>query len=398
MRILVLTNRVPFPLTDGGALGMDVFLKGFPETGCRTRLLAMNTTRHPVDPAGLPEAWPGLEKIRTVAVDNAIRPLALLHNWLLGKEPYHVARFRSKAFAQALSEELADFRPDVVHIESPFLAGYLPQMRRELPGAITAFRMNNVEAQIWERLAGEERHPLKRRYLQNLSRRMADYEKKIWPLFDVLLPVTDADAAVAAQYVPKNRIRVVPFCIDLDQYPVQPWTSQKAAYHLAAMDWMPNVEAVEWFEKEIWPLVLPKSPSLEVYLAGRHMPEKLLEKASGRLHITGVVPDASAFTLGKNILIVPLKSGGGIRVKILEAMAAGKLVVSTRVGMQGIPVTEGVHALLADTPEAFANALIQAAENSGNSAEIARAGAAFVRAQFNRKDILQALVNWLRTQ
>ncbi len=396
MRILVLTNRVPFPLTDGGALGMDVFLKGFPEAGCPTRLLAMNTTRHPVAAEKLPPVWPRLEKIRTVAVDNAIRPGPLLRNWISGKNPYHVERFWSAAFAAALVEELADFRPDVVHIESPFLASYLPLIRKHLPTAKTAFRMNNVEAEIWQRLAGEERNPLKRRYLASLSRRMAAYEKQVWPLFDVLLPVTAEDAAVAAQYVPENRLRVVPFCIDLAKYPSQPWPQKPAAYHLAAMDWRPNVEAAEWFIDKIWPLISGKSPRLEVFFAGRHMPAKLLEKASGSLHILGEIPDAAAFAADKNILIVPLKSGGGIRVKILEAMASGKLVVSTRVGMQGIPVTDGVHALLADTPEDFAAVLINAAENSGKSAAIAQAGAAFVRGKFDRKEIMEALVAWLR--
>ncbi len=396
MRILVLTNRVPFPLTDGGALGMDVFLKGFPEAGCQTRLLAMNTTRHYVDAQKLPSVWPGLQKIRTVAVDNAIRPLSLLRNWIWGTDPYHVARFRSAAFAAALVEELADFRPDVVHLESPFLASYLPLIRQQLPSAKTAFRMNNVEAEIWQRLAAEEANPVKRRYLQSLSRRMAAYEAQVWPLFDVLLPVTAEDAAVAARYVSPNRIRVVPFCIDLEQYPQQPWPPRPAAYHLAAMDWLPNREAAEWFITGIWPLVSAKAPLLEVFFAGRHMPAGLLEKASGRLHVEGEIPDAAAFTADKNILMVPLRSGGGIRVKILEAMASGKLVVSTRVGMQGIPVADGIHALLADTPEAFAGALAGAAENSGNAAQIAAAGSAFVRERFSRKGILEGLVAWLR--
>lgn len=395
MRILVLTNRVPFPLTDGGALGMDVFLKGFPEAGCQTRLLSMNTTRHLVATEGLPQVWPGLEKIRTVSVDNAIRPLPLLRNWLLGKNPYHVERFQSSAFAAALVAELTDFQPDVVHIESPFLASYLPLIRKHLPTAITAFRMNNVEAEIWQRLAGEEKNPVKKRYLQSLSKRMAAYEKKVWPLFDVLLPVTGEDAAAAAQYVSPNRIRVVPFCIDLENYPPQPWGGKPAAYHLAAMDWLPNVEAAEWFIDAIWPQISGKLPYLEAHFAGRHMPGKLLEKAAGNLHISGEIPDAAAFTADKNILLVPLKSGGGIRVKILEAMASGKLVISTRVGMQGIGVEDGVHARLADTPEAFTEALVWAVENPLKAAEMAAAGSAFVRAQFDRKEMMRGLVDWL---
>jgi glycosyltransferase involved in cell wall biosynthesis len=396
LRVLILTNRVPYPLNDGGALGMDVFLKGYPEAGCTTRLLAMNTTRHFVDTAKLPAVWPGLEKIRTVPVNNDIRPGGLIRNWLLSREPYHVTRFESDAFSEALQQELHHFQPEVVHIESPFLASYLPIIRNITPTAQTVFRMNNVEAEIWERLAHETAHPVKRYYLKTLSRRMAAYEHKIWPLFDRLLPVTAADAAVAARVVPEARIQVVPFCIDLAAYPVQPWPSAPAGYHLAAMDWLPNVEAVRWFAETVAPLVTQSAPEIPLTFAGRHMPESLKMLASGTLQITGEVADAQTFTADKPILLVPLRSGGGIRVKILEAMASGKLIISTTVGMQGIPVVPGVQALIADTPEAFAQALAKTAAEPAWAQAIAREGRTFVETHFDRSRILAGLVEALQ--
>ncbi len=395
LRVLILTNRVPYPLNDGGALGMDVFLRGYPEAGCTARLLAMNTSRHFVEPAKLPAVWPGLDAIRTVPVNNDIRPVALARNWLLSRKPYHVTRFESDAFAEALQQELQAFQPDVIHIESPFLASYLPIIRKTTPAAKTVFRMNNVEAEIWDRLAQETAHPVKRRYLKNLSRRMATYEHKIWPLFDWLLPVTAADAAVAARVVPEQRIRVVPFCIQLSAYPVQPWPPALAGYHLAAMDWLPNVEAVRWFAEQVAPLVTQEAPEIPLTFAGRHMPESLKALASGTMQITGEVADAQVFTADKPILLVPLHSGGGIRVKILEALASGKLIISTTVGMQGIPVIPGVQALIADTPEAFARALAKAAADPVWAQAIAQAGRSFVEAHFDRSRILAGLVETL---
>ena len=395
LRVLILTNRVPHPLNDGGALSMDVFLKGFPEAGCTTRLLAMNTARHRIEEALLPKIYPQLEQVVAVPVDNRIKPLPLLWNWLFGKEPYHVSRFKSDAFARVLIAQLKDFQPQVVHIESPFLASYLPLIRQHAPAARAVLRMNNVEAEIWARLAQVEAHPLKKQYLNSLSKRMAAYERKIWPLFDAMLPITESDAHTVAKFVPADRIRMVPFLIDTSALQSYPLPQPFKAYHLAAMDWLPNEEAVRWAISEVWPLLKKGVPDLELWVAGRHMPFSIAQLAGGNLHVEGEVPDAAFFLRDKAILAVPLRAGSGIRVKILEAMAAGKVVVSTRVGMQGIEVANGVEALLADTPVDFAAAVISLYQNPGKAQQIADAGRNFVTQNFDRRRALTGLVHWL---
>jgi glycosyltransferase involved in cell wall biosynthesis len=396
LRVLILTNRVPYPLNDGGALSMDVFLKGFPEAGCTTRLLAMNTARHRVDEALLPKLYPQLEQVVTVPVDNRVKPLPLFWNWLFGREPYHVSRFRSDAFAQALTAQLRAFKPQVVHVESPFLASYLPLIRQYAPAARTVLRMNNVEAEIWARLAQVARPLVKRYYLKSLAQRMAAYERKIWPLFDALLPITASDAQAVAGFMPADQIRMVPFLIDTTGVESAPLPQPFKAYHLAAMDWLPNVEAVRWAIEEVWPHLQAGTPGLELWFGGRHMPAHLVQLAGGNLHVEGEVPDAAAFLRDKAILVVPLRAGSGIRVKILEAMAAGKVVVSTRVGMQGIEVTNGVEAVLADTPADFAAAVTTLYQNPERAQQIADAGRAFVTQNFDRRRAMAGLVEWLK--
>ncbi len=395
LRVLILTNRVPYPLNDGGALSMDVFLKGFPEAGCTTRLLAMNTARHQVEEALLPKLYPQLEQVVAVPVDNRVKPLLLLWNWLFGKEPYHVSRFKSPAFAQALIAQLQEFKPQVVHVESPFLASYLPLIRQYAPAAQTVLRMNNVEAEIWARLAAVERQPVKKQYLKSLSLRMAAYEQKIWPLFDALLPITKSDAQSVARFVPADRIRMVPFLIDTGTMEASLLPRPFKAYHLAAMDWLPNEEAVRWAIEKVWPLLQKGAPDLELWFGGRHMPADLQQLAGGNLHVEGEVADAAVFLRDKAILAVPLRAGSGIRVKILEAMAAGKVVVSTRVGMQGIEVTNGVEALLADTPADFAEAVVSLYQNPEKAQQTADAGRAFVTQNFDRRRAMAGLVDWL---
>ena len=396
LRVLILTNRVPHPLNDGGALSMDVFLKGFPEAGCTTRLLAMNTARHRMEEALLPKIYPQLEQVVAVPVDNRVKPLPLLWNWFFGKEPYHVSRFQNDAFEQALIAQLNDFKPQVVHVESPFLASYLPLIRQYAPAARAVLRMNNVEAEIWARLAQVERQPVKKHYLKSLSKRMAAYEQKIWPLFDALLPITQSDAQAVAKFVPAEKIRMVPFLIDTSKVESHLLPRPFKAYHLAAMDWLPNEEALRWAIEKVWPLLRTGAPGLEFWAAGRHMPADLQQLAGGNLHVEGEVADAAEFLRDKAILAVPLRAGSGIRVKILEAMAAGKVVVSTRIGMQGIEVTNGVEALLADTPADFAAAVISLYQNPGKAQELADTGRDFVIKNFDRRRAVAGLVDWLR--
>jgi glycosyltransferase involved in cell wall biosynthesis len=147
---------------------------------------------------------------------------------------------------------------------------------------------------------------------------------------------------------------------------------QWVGYHIGAMDWLPNKEAIDWFISDIWPLVKQSLPDFLFYFAGRNMPQSYSTVNEDGIHCKGEVPNADAFIADKKILIVPLRSGGGVRVKILEAMAAGKIVVSTGTGMQGIDAVAGEHYLLADTPEVFAQQLKWALENKAAAEQIAR--------------------------
>ncbi len=375
---------------------MDLFLKGYPEAGCTTELLAMNTARHPVDPAILPGIYPQLARVTAVPVDNRVRPLPLLRNWAFSRRPSHAERFRSGAFAAALQETLRRFRPDVVHVESPFLAEYLPLIRSVRPEARTVLRMNNVEAQIWQRLAGGTAPGPRKWYLQSLARRIAAYERTAWPLFDAILPVTREDAGALGPYVAPDGIRVVPFCIDTAAIRPKPLVLRPDAYHLAAMDWLPNVEAVDWFVGAVWPRLQAVVPELHVHLAGRHMPQRLIDQSAGNLHISGAVDDAEAFAGDKPFLIVPLRSGGGIRVKILEAMAAGKAVISTSVGLQGIEASPGVDCSVADSPEGFALAFEYFLRSPGCVEKMIRNARRLVETTYDRRTAMAGLVAWLQ--
>lgn len=391
--ILIVTNRAPWPLRDGGAMAMHQIILGYKRQGWAVHLLTMNTRRHWVEEVELRAAYASLDSITIVAFDNRLRPVRLVQNLLLSRQPEHAERFYNAAFEKAVVDTVQRVRPDVVQMESPFLTGYLPGIRANSRAAFV-LRMHNVEHQIWHRAAREAKGA-KRLYLHSLARRMRRYEQWAWSLYELLLPITPDDAKAVRDAGCSTPQHLIPFGIETNAVSgriVQRYfNAPLKLYHLGAMDWIPNREGVAWFIRDVWPQIHAVQPSAEFHFGGR-----LLEKAFAAPLPTGVfnhgvVDDAASFALGMDILVVPLHAGGGIRIKILEAMAAGKIVVSTGVGIQGIAGKDGVHFLRADTPADFAEAIRKIATDPELALRIADAGQTLVRNDYDAQQLATRL-------
>jgi glycosyltransferase involved in cell wall biosynthesis len=202
-------------------------------------------------------------------------------------------------------------------------------------------------------MAMSERNCCKRWYIKHLALTLRAYEREHVNDFDGVVSITDNDADYFRSEGCRKPIVTIPFAItpvSVDGVAEQPGT----LFHLGSMDWLPNQEGVRWFLDRVWPLIHSQMPSLTLNLAGRRMSDQLLNLQLEGVHIVGEVPDAATFIASKQINVVPLLSGSGIRVKIIEAMSQGKAVVTTTVGAQGIGAVDGRHLLIADTPERFA--------------------------------------------
>lgn len=392
-RILILTNRVPYPLNDGGNLAMRAMVDGYHKAGWEVYLLSMNTSRHYVESDKLANIYRHIHAFDTVDINNDVTPFAIVRNFVFSTQPSHAERFYSNRFADKLTQVIRDFQPDVIQVESVFLATYLPQIKRQTH-ALTVLRLHNIEYQVWKRLAEESKGVLKKAYLGNLSRRIELFEKKAWQLVDLLLPITETDAEVVIEAGVHTPAYVAPFGINIENIPPASSSNKLYAYHIGAMDWLPNEEGIKWFLQEVWPLVHKQQPAAEFFFAGRNMPAYFRQMNTEGVHCIGEVPDASAFISDKSILVVPIRSGGGIRVKILEAMAAGKIVISTDVGIQGIEARNGVHYLAANTPDEFAAAFnVIAKEETKDISENARK---LVWSQYNEAVIMKGLLDRLK--
>jgi len=375
----------------GGNLAMNAMIDGYHNAGKQVYVLAMHTTRHPVSIAQLDNLYKHAHGFSTVDIDNRVRLLPALKNFLFSKQPNHAERFYHFAFMNKLSDVIAIFRPDVIQIESIFLSTYIPYIRQR-SDAILVLRVHNIEYQVWQSLAKGAKNSLKRYYLTNLSERMERFEAKAWQDYDLLLPITSIDEKVIHSEGADTPCVVAPYGFEVKN--ISPSPDEKwEAYHIGAMDWLPNAEAMNWFLNDVWPGIHAAFPSFRFSFAGRYMPDKYKNANIAGVFCAGEVADADAFIAEKKILIVPLKSGGGIRIKILEAMAAGKVVISTDMGMQGIEATPGMHYLAANKPEDFVEAIKWCLENKYKAELISENAIALIRDKYEQRSIMKRVID-----
>lgn len=396
MRILQLCHKFPWPLKDGAAIASTYLAKAFAESGSEVTLLSMNTSKHWFDTGELPRNFNHYADIHTVFVDNHIRPVPALLN-LFSRRSYHVERFENAGFAEKLEYILRKQTFDVIQLESLYLTPYLPVIRKHSP-ALVALRAHNVEHEIWERVA-ENSGLLKKWYLRKITPRLRQYETEHLNDYDLVVGISERDVAQFRMLGLKKNATVTPIGLDCRDYRADysGFSRPLSLSFIGSLDWMPNQEGLRWFLDEVWtPLLAPAFPDLTFHIAGRTAPAWLRELRLERVVFHGEVPSSPEFLNRHSIMVVPLLSGGGMRAKILEGMAVGKVVLSTTVGMEGIDARHREECLLADTPEAFVEALRWCYAQGDNLVELGRAAQEFCHRRYDNLETGRNLLNTYR--
>jgi sugar transferase (PEP-CTERM/EpsH1 system associated) len=293
--------------------------------------------------------------------------------------PYAVAKYRSRAFRRRLHELLSEQRFDLIVCDFLFPSVNLP---RRLPCPAVIFT-HNVESEIWRRHAETKTGPLGRLLYGTQYRRMLRYEARTLGRFEGVLAVSDADrdtfARLYGDRVPRP-VHVVATGVDTGYFApdASPAESRNLVF-TGSMDWLPNEDSMTFFCREVLPLIRADESGVSLSIVGR-APTPTVEKLAGDhgVTVTGRVDDVRPYMRDAAVYIVPLRIGGGTRLKIFEAMAMGKAVVSTTVGAEGLPVTPGKHVLLADDPRTFARAVVRLLRDVGRRREIEAAARALV--------------------
>lgn len=352
MRILQLCHKPPNPPKDGGCIAMNNITFGLIKAGHEVKVLSVHTHKHPFEPEKTNSEYLESTQIETVFVDTRINLVDAFSN-LVTQDSYNVSRFFSVDFDILLTRILKSEVFDVVLLESLFMTPYIGTIRRHSKARIV-LRSHNLEYIIWERVAKGSRNPAKRSYLKLLARQLKKYELQIFKEVDGIVAISSTDEKKYHQLGYRGPITTVPFGIDTEKLTYESDVHpQISLFHLGSMDWTPNLEGVNWFLDEVWPLLHKQLPDIKLYLAGRQMPDEIAERNLPNVEVVGEVDDAYRFMRLHGIMIVPLLSAGGIRVKIIEGMALGKVVVSTTIGAEGIDYQKGKHLCIANTPKEF---------------------------------------------
>ncbi|MCA1816664.1 MAG: glycosyltransferase family 4 protein [Acidobacteria bacterium] len=326
------------------------------------------------------ERLPGAEAIHTAAPASTFAQALDYLRRLPARAPYAVAKFTSPRVARRVGELLDAQSFDAAVCD--FLSASL-NFPRELRTP-TALFQHNVESALWRRQARHEPHPLRRAAFEIEAAKMSAYERAAVARFHHVVAVSEHDRALMSEMTDPSRITVVPTGVDLAQYRATDAgeaargdaEQQPLVLFLGSMDWEANVDGVEWFVREVWAQISSAIPGARFRVVGRDPAPRVRRLASASVEITGTVPSVVEHLREATVFVVPLRVGGGTRLKIFEAMAAGKAVVSTTVGAEGLDVTDGRDVILADDARAFADSVVGLLRDGARRREFEQAASA----------------------
>ena len=394
MKILQICKKFPYPLKDGESIAITNLSKAMNACGAEVSLLAMNTSKHYYSFSKIPAELSHYSSVQTVDIDNRIKLSAALVN-LFSSKSFHIERYYDRNFENKLTDILKHESFDVIQLETLYLTPYIDCIRAHSKAKIV-MRSHNVEFEIWERLSSNEKNRIKKGYLALLTSRLKKFEVEQLSKVDAIVAITGRDLELYRKLGYRKEAMVLPIGIDLKDYPYNESSFAKplSLSFIGSLDWQPNMEGLLWFLNGPWKLLESTFSNLRFHIAGRNMPEELRKFQSNRVVLHGEVPDASAFISQHSVMLVPLLSGGGMRAKILEGMALGKIVLSTRIGIEGIPVVNGEQAYIADTAEEFKSAIQYCIAQNGELKEMGRNAREFIGNNYDNLRLASNLVEF----
>jgi glycosyltransferase involved in cell wall biosynthesis len=311
---------------------------------------------------------------------------------LASRLPIAVATDKSEAGRRTVAKELKQ-RPDVVVVDFPHAAVLAPP---PYPCSGVMFT-HNVEAEIFHRHAHIARNPLERALWRNQAAKMERYEREILPRFTAVVAVADRDRECFQRRYGVGNVSVIPTGVALDYFTYGGSAALKngdggTVVFTGSMDWMANIDGVEYFMDAVWPAVSRARPTARCLIVGRSPPRALVERArANRLNweFTGFVDDVRPFVHNAHVYVIPLRVGGGTRLKVYEAMAMGCPVVSTRIGVEGLPVEHDRHFLEADSADAMAAAILSLLDDSERRQRLSRQARRLVEENMSARRVAQ---------
>lgn len=370
---------------------MHALTQGLLDAGHTIKVIAIETPKHPFKYNSATEHYVKQTQFEPVKVDTTIRPLAMLKDFLRG-QLYILNRFISTAVEKSVIRALQQEKYDFVLLESLYVAPYIDTIKRYSSAKII-LRSHNVEHLLWQREYDKTNNPLRMIYLAQMIRLMRKYEQQVFAKVNGVAAISSVDANIIKELTPTAKVEVIP--LSTNYTPVDGIAAaENTVFHLGAMDWFPNVDGIEWLLDYVWPVVLKVKPDAKLYLAGRNMPQSVFSYADNTITIEGAIDSPVEYMANKNIMVVPLFLGSGVRVKIIEGMALGKAIVATPLAVEGLAVSHKKNIYIAGNEQQFAAAIIDLLNNSQLAKQIGANAVEFINANHRPQVVINKLIQF----
>lgn len=396
MKVLQLCNKAPYPANDGSSIAICNLAEGIADNNVELHLLCINTQKHFKPDDKIPQEFKDKTHYQSVYKNTNTSIIGAVSN-LFSRQSYFVSRFFFKEFELALIEKLKTVSFDIIQLEGVFMASYIPIIKK-YSNAIITLRSHNIEHQIWERHIGIEKNWLKKIYLSIQNKRLKTFEIKAFNMVDAIVTITDEDKKGITKLVGTKTIHTTVTGINLESYEAKAEAKKvNSVFHFASMDWLPNIEAVDWLLQNVWHEVLKQKPEAELVLAGRGMPQRFKTLKQKNITVIENVKSAQEFYQYYDIMLVPLFSGSGLRIKLVEGLAYGKPIVTTSIGAEGISYTHQKELIIADTKEEFVNAIVSLLSDNESKKQLQKNARLLAEMQFDYLKVGAELLTFYKT-
>jgi len=392
MKFLILCSKPPVPANDGGTLASKALLDGLLNTGHSVEVLAIGTEKHPL-PTDLRSIEKyGLEGLPLQTFPNKYKAFKAV----VTGENYHVSRFYSKRFTELIEKKMSITSYDALILDGLNTMVYLKKIRAMYKRKVY-YRAHNIESHLWETRLKETENPIEKYFTKRLVNRLKAFEKRVIHEVDGLIPISRIDLDWFKQEGVEASF-LLPFAFNFknrqlkkEDVPSKPFS----VGFLGALDWEPNIQGVKWFIECVWPIVQRDLPQCQLTIAGRNAVSYFTTLQGENIAFIGEVEDAMQFMLSQKVLINPLFSGSGMRVKQAEAMSLACAVVSTVKGAEGIDMGEN-KSLVSDDPQKFAEIIVQLLQNEELHQRVTQENRKLAENQFDLEKNTQSLVRWMQ--
>jgi len=395
MKVLQLTHKPPVPSIDGGCLAMRQITACLLDEQVEVKVVSIATAKHPIKNSEECIRYFDETRFEAIAIDTKVKILQVIIS-LFKKSSLQSDRFFSKEMVKKLETICSKEQFDVVILESVFVGKYIETIRKHSQARIL-LRVHNIEHLIWKRLAKQTKNPFKKAIYTYLTKSLKRFELSLFKIIDAYMPITDIDHLFFKKLFPELPAKVIPFGINVSDYPLQAHKIDEnkiTFFHIGSMNWQSNIEGMTWFLENIWKKVADNS-KISLVLAGKGNQSIFGNNNLKNVQILDFVESAQQFINEHDIMVVPLLSGSGMRIKIMEGLALAKPIISTSIGAEGIDITDQENIFIADTPEKMIAIIEFCVNHVKKCEEIGKNARKLIEKKYTQDKIKKELIEFL---